>query len=199
MSDSAFEYIIYTPGQKQNVMLLHTVITPSPGLRQYIFVLPMKFCTQMEQNRDPVELAELLFLCCSISFFFFFCFRVSACTGVVHYLYTQVWWNTNTRIRTRNSVGSSYIESNIASLSFVTLWHYFFNRIKIPGKGFRSGHWSGAGGDGHQLLNKKQRWRREVHRGQPLLLYRRVKARKKGGGGAKWSLFPWNLLHKKVA
>lgn len=90
MSDSAFEYIIYTPGQKQNVMLLHTVITPSPGLRQYIFVLPMKFCTQMEQNRDPVELAELLFLCCSISFFFFFCFRVSACTGVVHYLYTQV-------------------------------------------------------------------------------------------------------------
>lgn len=58
----------------------------------------------------------------------------------------------------------------------------FFNRIKIPGKGFRSGHWSGAGGDGHRLLNKKKRWRREVHRGQPLLLYRRVKAREKGGG-----------------
>lgn len=94
MSDSACEYIIYTPGQKQDVMLLHTVITPSPGPRQLIlFVLPMKFCTQMEQNRDPVELAELLFLCCSISFIFFFfvfCFRVSACTGVVHYLYTQV-------------------------------------------------------------------------------------------------------------
>lgn len=72
MSDSACEYIIYTPGQKQNVMLLHTVITPSPGPRQLIlFVLPMKFYTQMEQNRDPVELAELLFLCCSISFFFF--------------------------------------------------------------------------------------------------------------------------------
>lgn len=77
MSDSACEYIIYTPGQKQDVMLLHTVITPSPGPRQLIlFVLPMKFCTQMEQNRDPVELAELLFLCCSISFFFFFLFFV---------------------------------------------------------------------------------------------------------------------------
>lgn len=131
--------------------------------------------------------------------FFFLFFRVSACTGVVHYRYTQVWWHTNTRIRTHNSVGSSYIDSNIASLSSVTLWHYFFNRIKIPGKGFRSGHWSGAGGDGHRLLNKKQRWRREVHRGQPLLLYRRVKTRKKGGGGTKWSLFPWILLHKKVA
>lgn len=73
MSNSACEYIIYTPGQKQNVILLHTVIAPSPGPRQLIlFVLPMKFCTQMEQNRDPVELAELLFLYCSISFFFFF-------------------------------------------------------------------------------------------------------------------------------
>lgn len=62
---------------------------------------------------------------------------------------------------------------------------FFFNRIKIPGKGFMSGHWSGAGGDGHRLLNKKQRRRREVHRGQPLLPYRRVKGRKKGGGGDK--------------
>lgn len=73
MSDSSCESIIYTPGWKQNVILVHTVITPFPAPRQLIlFALPMKFCTQMEQNRDPVELAELLFCCCSFFFVFVF-------------------------------------------------------------------------------------------------------------------------------
>lgn len=77
------------------------------------------------------------------------------------------------------------------------------NRIKIPGKGLGSGHWSGAGANGHRLLNKKQRWRREVHRGQPLLLYRRVKARKKRGGGGQNGVYfheiyyPRRLLKEK--
>lgn len=54
LSDCSCEYIIYTPGWKQNVIPVHTVITPSPGMRQLIlFVLPMKFCTQVIQNRDP--------------------------------------------------------------------------------------------------------------------------------------------------
>lgn len=82
MSDSSCESIIYTPGWKQNVIPAHTVITLFPAQRQLIlFVLPMKFWTQMEQNRDPVELAELLFRCGSISFFFVVVFRCLLAPG----------------------------------------------------------------------------------------------------------------------
>lgn len=75
MSDSACEYIIYTPGQKQNVMLLHTVITPSPGPRQLIlFVLPMKFCTQMNKTEIPSSLLNCCFSAAQFPFFVVFFF-----------------------------------------------------------------------------------------------------------------------------
>lgn len=169
MSDSSCEYIIYTPGRKQNVLLLHTVINPSPGPRQLIlFVLPMKFCTQMEQNRRiPSSSLNCCFSAARFPFWFFlFCFRVSAGTGVIHYLDTQIWWHTETHVYAHATLYGAATLSLILPV-WAPSFHgtIFFCRIRIPLKGFRSDHWSWVGGDGRRLLNTKQWWRRELHRG----------------------------------
>lgn len=141
MSDSSCESIICTPGWKRNVILAHTVITPFLAPRQLIlFVLPIKFCTQMEQNRDPVELAELLFCSCSISFFLLLFSGVCLHQGDSLSLHTSMMAHTNTHIHTRNSVTSSYSISQSEMCHFMAQF-FFSSKIKIPGKGFKSDQW----------------------------------------------------------
>lgn len=85
MSDCSCEYITYTQGRvyiiysQQNVIPVQTVITPSPGTRQLIlFALPMKFCTQMLQNRDPRRAHCTALSAAQVPSFFFVFFGASA-------------------------------------------------------------------------------------------------------------------------
>lgn len=91
-----------------------------PAPRQLIlFVLLMNFCTQMEQNRDPVELAELLFCYCTIFLFsVLFSFvtgRRLVCWGDSIHTCLMAHTQTHKYVHTHGSVASSYVESNTVS------------------------------------------------------------------------------------
>lgn len=80
-----------------------------PAPRQLIlFVLLMNFCTQMEPNRDPVELAQLLFCDCTIFLFsVLFSFvsgRLLVCWG--ESIHTSMMAHTNTQTRTHTRLRS---------------------------------------------------------------------------------------------